>query len=479
MSSSEISCSSCNFIFNDNQLYNIHLKNCSNNHNTDLKNKYYCPICNRQFRLLSNLLRHTETRKHQELLEWNVNKNSSGPNHANIKTISVNLTDDELESTSRKNQSKTFDLDLPQELSFQSKYTENFNISESEKDNIKDNIKEEMDGKLDEDLTDDLFFSNLKNTFKDSEQLQTSSKTPSKSPSQSPPPPQYFDFEEKEKISYNSGSIIKLDIKTIDNIVNNKPQEDTTDNFLANLVKEREKALASFTNTNPQENQIKTNLKDTKKDIKSKNMKNDRIVGFKLQEDNEINLKNEIDKAKIQINHKLTDEKEESCEIDNLEENDNLLDNIQSLRSKVMSNLSSNLDSTKKINTPVNKQINDNIIKQNTKQLEYPESFHNLPIWKNLQVIIKNNQAPKLLVSLLIQTPVMEYPKICTFVYFSKELKENKELKINMVKAMIEVQNHLTKLFNQRQTVWNGKHIPLTLNLMNKWKLTEFLNTLL
>ncbi len=389
MSSSEISCSSCNFIFNDNQLYNIHLKTCASNHNTDPKNKYYCPICNRQFRLLSNLLRHNETRKHQELLEWNVNKMSSSPNTNNVKTISVNLTDEELEATSKKSQSKTFDLD----------------------------IEEKPD------------------TF-----------------SSSPDP--FLSI-------YNQNTTYPEQITPSE--IDTEPIDDEPDNFLQNLIKEREKEFASFTtiNTNPTPNNNTQQKEVKEKPAKSKT----KIVGFTIQEDDGVNLKNEIEKAKEQLNVDIV-----NTEVEDDEQPDALLNNIQALRTSKMNNLTAKLD--------VSKKINSELPSESKNQPQYPTNYHDLPLWKNLQVIVKNSQAPRLLVSLLISTPLNDYPKICTFVYFSKELKENKELKLNMVKTMIEVKNHLNQLFSKRQTVWNGKHIPLTLALMNKWKLDDFVKTI-
>lgn len=433
MSSSEIPCSSCNFIFNDNQLYNIHLNKCASNHNTDPKNRYYCPICNRQFRLLSNLLRHNETRKHQELLEWNVNKISSGADTDNVKTISVNLTDEDLNSISRKTQSKTF------ELAVDNKQNKNeYCVKNIDEERFESN-----------DTPDDLFFSNLQNMY--NEQINH------------PPVNHNFDSESK----------IKLNIETSTTNVAMEEEVHETDNFLLNLIKERDNALASF--SKPKE------VKTTK----------NKVVGFTIREDEEVNLKREIEKTKGEFiynntNNNNTNNNETRNETrnetinetrnendDELGETDDLLNNIQSLRTSKMNSLYTKLDASKKINA----QVSIPTISSDNNS-EYPPSYHDLPIWKNLRVIIKNSEAPRLLVSLLISTPLNDYPKICTFVYFSKELKENKELKKNMVRSMIEVQNHLNKLFSQRQTVWNGKHIPLTVNLMNKWKLADFLKTL-
>jgi hypothetical protein len=92
----EILCQNCNFIFSDQTLYDIHLSKCQTNINNDIKNKYYCPLCDRKFRLLLNLQRHQETIKHIELLESNISQNQNQNQNLepilDSKNIYVNLT---------------------------------------------------------------------------------------------------------------------------------------------------------------------------------------------------------------------------------------------------------------------------------------------------------------------------------------------------------------------------------------------------
>jgi hypothetical protein len=87
-----MNCDSCNYFFSDNDSFNIHLKNCKNNINNDPKNKYYCPSCDKKFRILPNLEKHNESKKHLNLFEWN--KKQLNINNNNHTTKSINLISD-------------------------------------------------------------------------------------------------------------------------------------------------------------------------------------------------------------------------------------------------------------------------------------------------------------------------------------------------------------------------------------------------
>jgi hypothetical protein len=87
-----MNCDSCDYFFSDNDSFNIHLKNCKNNINNDPKNKYYCPSCDKKFRILPNLEKHNESRKHLNLFEWN--KKQLNINNNNPTTKSINLISD-------------------------------------------------------------------------------------------------------------------------------------------------------------------------------------------------------------------------------------------------------------------------------------------------------------------------------------------------------------------------------------------------
>jgi hypothetical protein len=109
-----MNCDSCDYFFSDNDSFNIHLKNCKNNINTDPKNKYYCPSCDKKFRILPNLEKHNESKKHLNLFEWN--KKQLNINNNNRTTKSINLISDiaekETEHSSLEQLIRNRDLEL-------------------------------------------------------------------------------------------------------------------------------------------------------------------------------------------------------------------------------------------------------------------------------------------------------------------------------------------------------------------------------
>jgi hypothetical protein len=93
-----MNCNTCNYFFSDNDSFNIHLKTCRDNINDDPKNKYYCPSCDKKFRVFTNLERHNESKKHLNLFEWNKKQLNSNNNQLNIKTINLISNIEEKES---------------------------------------------------------------------------------------------------------------------------------------------------------------------------------------------------------------------------------------------------------------------------------------------------------------------------------------------------------------------------------------------
>ena len=67
MSSEEVLCNECNSLFSSNEFYNIHKKTNKCLKKNNKNNKYNCPVCDRDFRLLTNLQRHQETNTHIEV----------------------------------------------------------------------------------------------------------------------------------------------------------------------------------------------------------------------------------------------------------------------------------------------------------------------------------------------------------------------------------------------------------------------------
>lgn len=109
-----MNCDSCDYFFSDNDSFNIHLKNCKNNINTDPKNKYYCPSCDKKFRILLNLEKHNESKKHLNLFEWNKKQLNINNNNHTTKSINLisNISEKEPEQGSLEQLIRNRDLEL-------------------------------------------------------------------------------------------------------------------------------------------------------------------------------------------------------------------------------------------------------------------------------------------------------------------------------------------------------------------------------
>ena len=307
----ELPCNDCNCIFSDEISFKIHLKNCLNNINKDPLNKYYCSACDRYFRFLPNLLRHGETKKHLDLINWN------------IKQLSNNC-DSTDSQTNIKNIFLTRDI--------------------IEKENIKDINIEDIDIKEDIDIEQDFLISNTSNT---SNTLNLNV--------------EYLDIQDdflsQLQESYNTSNITSNSILNIDNtksnlelqindnlndynleIVNDiipiketKQNNNNNDDFLENLIKEREKVFNEFTkNTN---NNINNNINNNTKEKKFN-------FDFKIETNENLNLKDELNQLKLNITNNTLNNSSSSFLNDN--SNDDFLNQIQLERQK-QQNLNQNI----------------------------------------------------------------------------------------------------------------------------------------
>ena len=71
--------------------------------------------------------------------------------------------------------------------------------------------------------------------------------------------------------------------------------------------------------------------------------------------------------------------------------------------------------------------------------------------------------------------PLSEYAKVCAFVYFSDELENKLNIRIELIMGLIHIYNNFRKLISMRQTVYNGINLIQLVNFMNTWKLNETL----
>jgi thiol-disulfide isomerase/thioredoxin len=115
-----MNCDSCDYFFSDNDSFNIHLKNCKDNINTDPKNKYYCPSCDKKFRILPNLEKHNESKKHLNLFEWNKKQLNINTNNQTTKFINLISEIEEKEPQQKHQQNSLEQLIKNRELELQS-----------------------------------------------------------------------------------------------------------------------------------------------------------------------------------------------------------------------------------------------------------------------------------------------------------------------------------------------------------------------
>ena len=369
----EVQCDTCLNIFTDKISYEIHIKlfKCSqDNKNSNSKN-YYCPVCDRQFRLLSNLQRHQETITHQETLEKIIKQENIITNNDNqTKTILIDLTprrkELSLEEMDKLNQEKQ----------------RNHQDSENENENENDNKKEDMDM------------------------------------------------------------------------------------FLIQLKKQRELDLLP---PQPQSQQYQPIIKQESN------------LNLYIAEDPGFNLALELQNTKMSLNDKT--DNDISLNYNNEDE----FLNIFKIKQKEM------LEKTKEKEIPIifpKKQQQQQITKINTSVPQnnklYPIEFIKTPVWEKLSLIIKNNIhnpdinviAARSILTLLVSSPLSDYLIICTYVYYSEDLEQKRELRLSMVKAMLEVYNNYLKLSKNRQILWNNKNVAMAINIMKNWKIDIFLQNL-
>ena len=340
---SEKNCNDCNFIFSNIVSFNIHLKNCKNNINYDNKNKYFCPSCNRKFRLFDNLQRHEETKNHIELFNWEkkqlpdiVIKNiqKADPTYdPNIKVI--NLT--------RELIMKENKVDIPEDIilpiSNNNKNDKSISISQKLKEDD-ELIKFEPEDIDDHDIKKDILLPINNNQYLEQDILKTCiiydpfiNELQNRLDIENILPPIPLREIEPNKIVMNINDNLVVETKTIrdpiknDNVVvetktirdpiknDNVVVETKTigetsnnDSFLTKLIKERQKLLESYTPLTPQltpqlinnnQNKILDNLSNNIININDNGKENEECneIELQLEIEDSIDLKDEIIKT--------------------------------------------------------------------------------------------------------------------------------------------------------------------------------------
>ncbi len=406
----EIQCDTCSYIFTDKISYDIHIKLLKCVEDNKNNKNYYCSVCDRQFRLLSNLQRHQETITHQDALEQIIKQENITKEDDDVKSIVVDLTP-------RRKELSLEDMDK---------------------------LNQEKQKKYDDDDT---------NTINDT-------------------------------INDTNNNTTNTTNNTINDTTNNEKED--IDIFLIQLKKQRELDLLPLQHPTPKQKTItieqpiliQKNQTNTNTNINNSNMY--------IAEDPGFNLALEIEKTKILLN----DKNENDVFLNSNHEDDFL--NIFKIKQKELLQQSKERESEKEKEIPLiipkkHQQITkiNNTTQQNNKL--YPPEFKNTPVWEKLSTLIKNNIsksdiniiAARFILTLLVNSPLSDYLIICTYVYYSEDLDNNKDLRAHMIKGMLEVYNNYIKLSRNRQILWNNKNVAMAINMMNNWKIESVLKNFL
>jgi hypothetical protein len=222
------------------------------------------------------------------------------------------------------------------------------------------------------------------------------------------------------------------------------------DNFLDKLIKNREKDFQTYS-----------------PDHVSINLGNN----IELPAEDGIDIFEELKKTKIELDADFN--QHQNALKNKLEQSENLLLNAlaQQRNNDYLKEISKEKEPIKK--TP-------NVIKEQQpkehkehKVLNYPLQYHQNPIWHQMNKIIKEKDAPRRLVAILLASPLADYPIVYSFVRFSDALdgKKEKELRATLIKSILEVQKHLVRML---QLIWGQKQVKSILLLMSQWKIAEY-----
>ncbi len=412
MSTKELNCNNCNFIFGNEQLFNIHLTKCRKGFkNSDPKNSYYCPVCDggRYFRLFSNLLRHQETKKHNDLLNWYLKQFKPTEIEETVSTVETGEEDEIVKTV--ENDSNMISNEIDNLKNFENDLEANLNSLEKE---------------LNIDESD--FFNKLENNLNQ---------------------------EIKEEISVNQ---IQEDKK------NEEPaeEEEDEDDFIKNLIKEREKDLKLVQKPNIPETIEKTIEKNNAKHVPF-NLNEDIKNAKELIQENKMSL-SEDNSNDIEINDNILDmiQNQRTQEIKKQEHQKQEVKKPEVKKPEVKK-------------AEVKKTETKSIQNANTEPQKYPPQMRETPIWKSLFKIINEPKPVDNFMIFMSKLPITEYPKACTFIYFVEELERNLEIKVQLIMCLIQIYNNFVKLINMRQFIYNGVNLLQMVGLMNNWKLNETL----
>lgn len=462
----DLTCSDCHYIFSDQEMLGLHKESCQDlQQNPPDKKKFFCPICDRQFRLLKNLKTHSQTIKHLDLLEWHHKQNQETLHTTNSNVKEITVTDSSLIERKSKGNSNLSDLEAALSLEDQ-KEEQPFSLSEELNSNYIDNLIDQTASG-----TDDSFLSQLMNSRED--ELNT---VPNTNQPGNDFLAQLMVSRDQLEIKLNQPSEPEFNFEP-------EPRNDFNvqngNNFLDNLISSRETQLDQIQNEiqsfqTEQQNQSQDGFLDQLMQSREQELRTyqrpadnfDLGTTIELEQpDTDNDLMSEIQQTRRELD---ADFNHHQAELEaKIEESDNpILNALSKIRESDI------LREQKRNAQP----IIYGEPQQQQKIPEYPLQYHQHPVWLQMSRVIKEKDAPRRIVAVMLGSPLSYYPIIYTFVRFSDKLKgkREKELRFKLIASILEVQKHLIRMLQAGQNSWGQKPIKQVLLVMSQWKVADY-----
>ncbi len=434
---SPVNCNQCHLSFSNNETLNIHLKNCLGSKLSKTNNPFTCSLCNRDFRTFNNLLRHEETNKHLEMLDWyrnNYNDSSSNNNQNQTKLISLNNKITHKLSSNNDNNNLINNNNNLSYHDFDNNYNNTMN------NNTLNNDTMNIDNNNQDDNFDD-FLSSLTNerinqTYKIDNQIEKIDNQIGKIDNQ------------KEKIDNQIGKMDK--------------QRNEFDDFLSQLENNRKKEIEKITNT--RNNQIKKN--------------NDNGIGFDSRDD----ILDEIIQAKELIESEEMRRQEKLRELEKGREPD-LIEQVNNYFQK-QKEYQNEIDKRgiifSHVSTPSGGIENQELNQKNKNKIDLDTQLRNHPLWNLLIKLVNEKTIATKFSNILITAGILDLPLIYNFIRFSNHLKgkKDKNIKIQLIKIMLEFEAILVQSYQKKQMIVANKDVPKMLILFKTWNLSGLLTKL-
>lgn len=474
-----IKCTQCPLEFSNPETLKIHSKNCLGNETSHTRNTLSCPLCSREFRTMSNLARHEETKKHLDLLNWY---------RENYAEEYQDDQEDTEEHSPKENQECSQRLEtVDQVKEYAREISKKLNIDSFEEYNDSEPISEDFNNKFDTEIdTDNDEYPEMDDFLSELEETRVQ------------------ESFAKPKIETKVGT--NVETKPAKNQIEKQP-ENNFDDFLSSLEKDREDQLKTT-----HQAEIKDFLQPPPKTTLDQQFQQDQIITPKQQFQRQFqqdpiiaqktNIINRIANTSVEIGFDDQDdilneikyarelikkeEKEREIKLQELENKQEvgLIDQVNNYlqrqinERRMIDERGINFSHTSSPNGNIvgNPEIND----KNKNKIDLESRFKHHPLWSLMVKLCQEKTISGRFANILISSPIIDYPIIYYFVRFSSYLKGKKErpLKIQLVKIFIDFETVLVQSFQKKQMVVAGKDVRKLLILFKTWNLSSLMQKL-